>query len=412
MAVRDEQVKSLEKGTAKPPPPAADAALASLRRSVAPLTDIAQIISRYNAFLERYKGTSAADSAQGDLDLWKMRQTKNMVKVGSSWITPEEQSAVLQKVVSAVDPIREMIKDGRVKEADAALTELLALDPSNVAGLYLRGVLYVKQGQLMQARAPFQRVRELVPDHAPTLNNLAVILFQQRQQPAALVLYDLALASAPADRRILDNVAEALHALPPEFQQSAAAQRLARRFFELDGQLQKQLADQGLYRWGGSYVTKAQIDEVKRGEEGIKARLDALSSEYNRTRDRIGEIDIRIKTNQDTIDRINRDRTYINTQGQRIQSSPPSIYYDLRRQNDLLKEEQAMLNDRLGGFDQRADEIRQDAPSPTFRGRQEIIEVDGTPLGLPSKLAAGAPDAGKPGAATQPVTQPAQPAPQ
>src|SRR5439155_24004758 len=95
----------------------------------------------------------------------------------------------------------------------------------------------------------FESVVAEAADHAPTLNNLAVILWKQNAQAGAMGYYERALSSAPDSREILDNVAEALNALPAEQRKSTVATKLARHFADRDAALQKNMAERGLYRW-------------------------------------------------------------------------------------------------------------------------------------------------------------------
>src|SRR5690606_9331331 len=126
------------------------------------------------------------------------------------------------------------------------------------------GVVYYRQDQLVPARRAFESVNASIPDHGPTLNNLAVILWRQNQHIGSLNYYDQAMIAAPADREILNNVAEALNALPANYRDNASAKRVLRRFQEQDVQLQAELAKSGLYRWGAAWVNQEQLEELKK----------------------------------------------------------------------------------------------------------------------------------------------------
>ena len=90
----------------------------------------------------------AAAEAQKELLVWKDRQAKKMVRAGSQWVTAEEQTALLEKSVAAVDQARALMKAGRMREAAAVVDQILAVDPKSPSGFYLRGVLAYKQDQL------------------------------------------------------------------------------------------------------------------------------------------------------------------------------------------------------------------------------------------------------------------------
>ena len=71
---------------------------------------------------------------------------------------------------------REQLRAGRVAEAESLLQQALNEDPTNPAALYLRGVMLYRADKLVDARKAFEAVNKAVEKHAPTLNNLAVIV--------------------------------------------------------------------------------------------------------------------------------------------------------------------------------------------------------------------------------------------
>jgi len=402
--IPDEKVESVQKVGNLTPADAAASKVASQKRAVEALTDLSVIIERWNKFIEQNKDTPAAAEAQKELAMWKERQEKGMVKVGNQWMTPAEQAALLEKSVAVIDQVRGLIKSGKYRDAEKQIDQLVTVDVSNPAGYYLRGLMAFKQDQLGAAKKSFEKTKELLTDHGPTLNNLAVIAFKQKQWMGALSQYDLAMQATPRSRVILDNVAEALNAIPKDQRNGATYQKALKRFGEQDAELQKEMQLQGLYRWGATYVPAAQMDELKRAQEKIKEKLDALSQDYDRLADRAREIDSRIDTNNRSISRINMDNQRVDPNGRVINLRPPSIYYELKRENDSLRDEKVSVLNKMEGFQEKALRIQQETPIPQFTGSQKIIEVEGTPLAVAAK------PGDKKGAATQPATRPVKPA--
>ncbi|HEV8379352.1 MAG TPA: tetratricopeptide repeat protein [Tepidisphaeraceae bacterium] len=402
--IPDEKVESVQKVGNLTPADLAASKIASQKRAVEGLSDLKIIIERWNKFIEQNKDTPAAAEAQKELAMWKERQEKGMIKVGNQWMTPAEQAALLEKSVAVIDQVRNLIKSGKYRDAEKQIDQLVTVDPANPAGYYLRGLVTFKQDQLGVAKKSFEKTKELLADHGPTLNNLAVIAFKQKQWMGALALYDLAMQASPRSRVILDNVAEALFGTPREQQNGANYQKAQKRFQEQDAELQKQMQLQGLYRWGATYVPAAQMEELKKAQEKIKEKLDALRQDYERLADRVREIDSRIDTNERSIARINRDNQRVDPNGRIIYLRPPSIYYELKRENDSLKDEKVQVLNKMEGFQDKALRIQQDTPVPQFTGSQKIIETEGTPLAVATK------PGDKKGPATQPATRPVRPA--
>ncbi len=256
---------------------------------------------------------------------------------------------------------------------------MLAADPNSVTGLYLRGVISFKQDQISQSKTAFERVKELLVDHGPTLNNLGVIMSRQRQPVGALAFYDLAMLAMPKTRQILDNTAEALNLLTDSQRDTTTAKKAAKHFIEQDAELQKDLAGDGLYRWGATWLTQAQMDQVKAAEEKIKAKRNALQQDYDRVAQRLADGQRRFDANEITMRQLMTDRTYV-ANGQVVQLQPPAIYYDLRRENVRLRNEALDLASRLDGLRDKIRAVQQENPHPQFSGMQRLIEAEGTPL--------------------------------
>src|SRR3954466_13650226 len=213
--VADEKIESVQKSSNRPPADEAASKIASQRRAVEAFSDINAIIERWTKFIEQNKDAPAAEEAKKELAMWKERQEKGMVKVGNQWMTPADQAALLEKSVAVIDQVRNLVKSGKYRDADKQIDQLITVDPANPAGYYLKGLVALKQDQLGVAKKNLEKTRELLSDHGPTLNNLAVIAFKQKQLPGALSFYDLAMQATPRSRVILDNVAEALNAASP-----------------------------------------------------------------------------------------------------------------------------------------------------------------------------------------------------
>jgi tetratricopeptide (TPR) repeat protein len=404
--VPDEKVESVTKSSNLSPADIAASKVASQRRAVEALSDVNAIIERWNKFIEQNKGTPAEKEGQKELVMWKERLEKGMIKVGTQWMTPADQAALLEKSVAVVDQVRTLIKSGKLKDAEQQINQLVTVDTANPAGYFLRGVVAFKQDQLGVAKKAFEQTKSLLADHGPTLNNLGVIAWKQKQAVGAVAIYDMAMQASPRHRQILDNTAEALNAVPPNQRNVTAYTKALKRFQEQDAELAREMEQQGLYRWGAAWVPQAQMAELKKAQEKVKEKLDLLAEDYERIGDRIREIENRLDTNDKTLGRILRDGQRVDPNGNVINLRPPSIYYEIRRENDRLKDEKVELITKLEGFEEKALRIQQDVPVPQFTGQQRIIEVEGTPLVVPGQKKAGA--ATQPvGATTRPVNQPA-----
>ena len=387
------QVKSVEM---KPQATPDDAVrrLESLRRSAGNMTDLKLIITRYREYLKRFAGTDAADDALADLKTWEDRLAKHMTKAGGKWVTPEELGAIQEEAHAAAKKARDLIAGGRLREAGPLLDQALSQDPKNPAALFLRGVAQFRQEQLGPARKSFDAVAQLVADHGPTLNNLAVILWRQEQYGGALKFYDLAMAATPTDERVLSNVAEALNALPKEHRESAAAKKAIVRFQPLDAALGKKMEKRGLYRWGAGWVKGDELDRLQEMEREIEGKIQDLQTEFDNAEQRIEVIDQDIEDTKRNIRRIEATSYTRDSTGRMTKLAYPRLYYELQRDLLTLRQQRADLVALMDKLRQEAKSIRQELPVPRYTGNQRIIDVEGTPL-IPLKEEQQVGDAGR-----------------
>ncbi|HEV2293841.1 MAG TPA: hypothetical protein VGR35_08285 [Tepidisphaeraceae bacterium] len=361
----------------------AERRLYSLRRSVENVSDLRDIVARYQRFVEQNQGTEVGKAAEEELAVWTDRHNRGLVKVGQQWITEEEKAQLLEQTFAVVSEARQLIKDGRLKEADAALVKAMQVDPANPSIQYLRGVVKYRQNEVPAARKAFELVIDQITNHAPSLNNLAVILARQNHPAASLGMYDRAMQAQEQNRHILDNVAEAFYALSPSERKAPIVQRAVKRFLEQDEQLQQEMAKKGQYRWGSTWVNQQQLDELKVAEEGIKGRLDQLAAEFDAAQARINTIRQDIAANTNTMRQLEARRHGYGAGGNLVSGTLPARYYDLQADNARLEEEQKQQVQKMQQLRAAAKEVEKQLPTPRYSGVQKLIETEGTPIEAP-----------------------------
>jgi tetratricopeptide (TPR) repeat protein len=377
-------VRSIEVSSTSQPKDVEESKLASLRRSVEALSDLSAIIERFNRFVQTHQGTAVGTEAEGDLAVWRDRQAKGLVKVADKWVTPQERVDMIGQAISLADQARQLMKQNRVTEAQPLLDQALAIDPQNPTTLYLLGLIQYAQNKIPQARQSFEAVNKAVPDHPPTLNNLAVILARQNSAMAALNLYDSAMQAAPGTKAIIDNVAEALHGLPEQQRQNAVAKKVAHRFTDQDAQLQIALGQQGLFRWGATWVDQRTLDMLKAAEKEIKDKLDKMAADFDAAKTKVEDYDTQISETERTMRRMESSRYYRDAQGNLFTAPLPSGYYDLQRDLSSLKTDRDKQLKVLDGLRDSAVKIQAQLPVPRFSGVQQLIGPEGAPLIVPS----------------------------
>lgn len=383
-----DDVKRIEIGAKTPGVVETESRLLSLRRSVENVADIKLIIDRYARFIEQNKDSPVAKEAGHDLDIWQQRQTNEMVKVGPRWVTVQERGQLKEHGKVVAGEVRDLMKQGRLKDAEPLLQQALDEDPANLSAAYLKGSLLFKQEQIPAARKWFEAVVATLADHAPSCNNLAVVLWRQNQQMAAMGFYVKAMTASPYHREILNNVAEALNALPQNQRNTVTAQAAFRLFTDQDSVLQEKLAKTGLYRWGSAWVDKPQVDRLMEIEKDIKKQLDAMSADFDATAKKLNQIDGDMEYNAKRMKAIEDTSYAVDPQGRMYRVSFPPRYYELERANKQLavdRQEQSAKQDALRAT---ARLVQQKLPTPRFTMVQRLIGVEGTPL-LPPMIGIG-----------------------
>src|SRR3954447_18128063 len=325
---------------------AADAmsGLLSLRRSVENVNDLKQIIDRFTKFIDAHKDTPAAAEAKQDLAMWQDRLERGLVKLGTHWVAPDERSRIADQAQQLADQAREMMLHGRVRDADPILQQALDADPQCVPALYLRGVAFYQQNKIPDARKMFEAVNALISDHPPTLNNLGVILSRQNALMPSLNHYDQAITAQPVNKVLLDNVAEALAALPDNDRKNQVAQKIFRHFTEQDTRLQEVMAAQGFYRWGSTWVDRPTMERYRDEEKVVNDKLATAKAEFETSRRRLQDVDQRLAQLDDELRRIETEGCSRDpTTGRLVRWPLPPSYYDDQNEQAKLRTERKDL---------------------------------------------------------------------
>jgi Tfp pilus assembly protein PilF len=356
-----------------------ESGLDSLRRVAANLDDLDEIIRRYEAFVEEHDDAAA----RGELEAFRRMRAENFVHWGNRWVSPAEQRELAAATLEAVNDVRLKIKAGDVPGAKRAVIERLRADNDDVSALYLMAVLAWEDGDVAETRRRLERVAELAPDHAPTANNLAVVLLRQNQEARALLFLDRALAAAPGTKQLLDNAAEALQLAPGESRPYAA---LAERFAAQDQALQQRLAAEGWYRDGATWIDQATQTEREQQRAEAAAQIERLRTDYDATTARIAALQGEVRQTREAMQEIKNNTVYRDTEGRLRQRPVPDIYFELER--DVLTQERQIAEQqaRLTAINTAAAEVEALVPGPTYTGVLQFIDEDGVPVPLPLPL--------------------------
>jgi len=368
------ELKSIEIKKSSGTPQDADQRLASLRRAMANAADPRQVVQRYKDFIAQNPGTPAARSAQQDLAQWQDRLDKGLVKAGDQWITNAQLVELQSKATEVADQIRPAIQAGKLNDAMSALDRALAAAPENSALLYLKGIVLYRQNKLVPARKAFEGVEAQLPDHGPTHNDLAVILWQTHAQMPALLQYEKAMLADPVNRQVLDNVTEALHALPPEHQRSDLTKKVVDAYNDQEPALERQMAEQGLYRWGSEWLSEKEFNKIKAASDQVQQKIDGYKKEATDIQARLLRIERDIADDTNVCNAIAQESTQVDPSGRVVQFPFPQRYWDLRRDIETLKTERAFKQRELQQLPKVVADLEKTKPAAKYTGSQKIFD--------------------------------------
>lgn len=378
----------------------ADRRLASLRSAAENMPDLHQVVDRFRDFVQQNAGTPAGEKAKTDLQIWEDRLDRKLVKVGDKWVSDVERAELATKSFQTAEQAMDLLRQGRTQQAAPIVEQALAENAQNPAAWYLRGLLLWKQDKTPEAKKAFDQVVALAADSAAGHNNLAIVLWRQKQYVAALLSYDRALLAAPQNRFVLDNLAEALNALPADLRSGTNVKKVVRHFNDQDLIVQQAMATQGWYRWGSTWVRRDDLEKLKAAEKEIRDKIDQMEADYNALTARIRRMDGDIAAVESTLRRMESDSVGVDAAGHLIRYPLPPSYYTYLRDLGAMKADREQLTSDQAKMRLKARALVQGLPTPRYSGVQRMIEVEGTPV------------IGKPAAAPAPVAQaPAAPAP-
>lgn len=357
--------------------------LASLRRSVEAEKTIERIVERYQQFIQTNGQTEVVEEAKRDLAVWMNRLENGYVRLGRLWMTPEERIERVRGQLAAVEELRSIMNGPQPQVGRAIIERELQTDPGNVSFVYLDGVLKLAAGDAGAARRAFDTVLQSVPDHAPSLNNVAAAHMLLGREQAAIAPMERAMRAAPDVQVIIDNAMEVLHAHGRAPARGTPADRLLKQWEQQEQTLARAMQQRGLFRWGSSWVTQARLEELQAKEREYQAKVQELNDSVATARTRIQQMQDTIKSNETTIKKIEADAIFRDIDGRIIRRPLPDVYYELQRDNERLKLEISREQQRVQQVDREIEAAKAILPVPPFMKRLTPIGADGVPVVLP-----------------------------
>lgn len=344
------------------------------------------------------KTTAVAASDIRSIELKRKSASTNEPQVPARQTPAASQPAMTPQSEAAGNAaalqIMPLITAGKTSEASAMLDKAIAASPANASLLYLKGLILYHQNQLVPARKAFESSATALPSHAPTHNNLGVILYKTRAQMAALLEFDKAMTADPGNEQVLDNVLEALHALPRSYANNATAKKVAAHFTEQEATLEQKMAAQGLKRYGSQWISAAEFAKLESSQKAAQDKLDSVKSDAMTLQTQLMQLDNQIDQDTRTLRAMAQQQSVVDAYGRIVTQPLPPRYYELQREVEQLTAQRVIKQKQLEQLPKQAADAQKNAgTAQPFAGKQSIFDERYMP---------GAP----PVPTTQPTTRP------
>lgn len=106
-----------------------------------------------------------------------------------------------------------LLDANRIEEAYGSLNKILTTNDSDTELRYIRGLIAMELGHPDQAESDFRYVVSKEPRHVEAINDLSMLLIDQKDYDEARQFIDQALSIAPKDPKALGNMGWLLHEL-------------------------------------------------------------------------------------------------------------------------------------------------------------------------------------------------------
>ncbi len=276
-------VTGIVMGPAANTPAAAQQAWQTLQGQITQSSDIKKIMAMIRAYLKKYPHSPSMAAAQQTLAKYRQIQARGWIKFGGHWIPSERRNQMLASLQAQTAAALRALTAGQWARARSQTAAVLKVFPQFYDALIVDGVAQYRMGNILAARRDFRNAVQAAPDHSVGWNDLAIVAFRQRLEPEALRDYTSALPLAAGSRMLLDNIAAALHSYKHS-RNTVLYKNLARSFHLADMQMQKRMARFGLYRYGDTWVTKAQFRKLRKRVHAYHQAKAALQTQYNTAR--------------------------------------------------------------------------------------------------------------------------------
>ncbi len=240
--------------------------------------------------------------AEAQLASWHTAAREGKVVWAGKVVTLAERELSKTRAGELLSRAAELYGRGEDKMAADVLREALSHWPDHPGALFYAALIYQKRQNPSAAAARYYAVLASLPDHVPTLNNLAALECTRRQYRQGVPLIVRAAELAPDRVVVGDNAYRALLLVEGACDCNYTDEAIKGRLRLLAAQAEAAMREQGMARWGTSWVTAETHAQYTAKNQTIDDQLLAMADAVKKLDDEMTVL----KARRDELERLRR----------------------------------------------------------------------------------------------------------
>ncbi|HOI54140.1 MAG TPA: hypothetical protein PLP01_02720 [Phycisphaerae bacterium] len=263
----------------------------------------AEAVAVWEKYLKEL-GPQAAlrQEAETQLASWHAAAREGKVVWAGKVVTLAERELSKARAGELLSQSVELYGRGEDKKAADALREALSHWPDHPGALFYTALIYQKRQNPSAAAARYYAVLAALPDHVPTLNNLAALECTRRQYRQGVPLIVRAAELAPDAVVVNDNAYRAHLLVEGACDCNYTDEAMKGRLRLMATQAESAMRGQGMARWGTSWVTAETHAQYAAKNQAIEDQLLAMADTVKQLDDEMTVL----KARRDELERLRR----------------------------------------------------------------------------------------------------------
>ena len=252
-------------------------------RSASEVAHPAEAVILWRRYLDECsQDNPLSDEAEKQLSRWALARKDGKVVWAGKLMKPEERESQKAQAMTKLAQGAAEYRGGRYRKCVSVLREATRAWPDHPGIHFLMGLAFQKNRNPTEAARHYEEVLNARPGHVPTLNNLGALECVRRRYALGVSLVLEALKLGDDVVVVNDNAFRTLLRVSGAklrgFEGEIARLRNASARFEAA------MLQQGLKRWGTSWITADKYASIEQQNREIAAKVQSLTEEIGAIR--------------------------------------------------------------------------------------------------------------------------------